>query len=58
MGAGDFNLKGLRDSQALFGFGDAVFVPAVSWLAENYLVPLLNGAMQGQRRPLLRPLTA
>lgn len=58
MGAGDFDLKGLRDSQALFGFGDAVCVPAVSWLANNYLVPLLSGALQGQRQPLLRPLTA
>jgi len=27
-------------NQALFGFGDAVCVPAVEWIAENYLTPL------------------
>jgi DNA (cytosine-5)-methyltransferase 1 len=43
MGAGDYNIDGLRANQVLFGFGDAVCVPAVSWLAENYLVPLAKG---------------
>lgn len=28
-------------NQALFGFGDAVCVPVVAWLARNYLNPLL-----------------
>ena len=28
-------------NQALFGFGDAVCVPVVTWLARNYLNPLL-----------------
>lgn len=37
MGAGEYNLSGLRDSQVLFGFGDAVCAPAVSWLGRNYL---------------------
>lgn len=41
MGAGDYRLDGIRRNQALFGFGDAVCVPAVSWLAQNYLIPLL-----------------
>lgn len=40
MGAGEYRLEGLRTNQALFGFGDAVCVPVVSWLAENYLMPL------------------
>lgn len=43
MGAGDYNLTGARDSQVLFGFGDAVAVPVVSWLAEHYLMPLIRG---------------
>ena len=32
----------VRLNQALFGFGDAVCVPAVEWIAENYLLPHLN----------------
>ena len=42
MGAPDYILSGLRQNQALFGFGDAVVAPAVAWLTENYLVPLLR----------------
>jgi len=45
MGADCFKIKAPLN-QALFGFGDAVCVPAISWLAENYLNPLaqqLNG---------------
>ena len=52
MGAGDYAIDGLRTNQVLFGFGDAVCVPVVSWLAENYLVPLANGelaASDGER---------
>jgi DNA (cytosine-5)-methyltransferase 1 len=45
MGADDYNLDGVRNSQALFGFGDAVAVPAVNWLAENYLMPLVKGRL-------------
>lgn len=40
MGAGWFTLTGLRDSQIHYGFGDAVAVPAVSWLSREALVPL------------------
>jgi DNA (cytosine-5)-methyltransferase 1 len=29
-------------NQALFGFGDAVCVPVVTWIANNYLNPLLE----------------
>lgn len=45
MGAPDYRLEGARTLQALFGFGDAVAVPAVAWLAENYLVPLAQGRL-------------
>lgn len=45
MGAGDYNLSTARNNQALFGFGDAVAVPAVSWLAEHYLMPLVRGQL-------------
>lgn len=48
MGAGGFNLSGARNNQALFGFGDAVCVPAVAWLTENYLAPLAKGVLDGQ----------
>jgi DNA (cytosine-5)-methyltransferase 1 len=42
MGADKFRLEGLRDIQALCGFGDAVCVPAVKWLAEKYLLPVVS----------------
>lgn len=45
MGAEGFNLEGSRTSQALFAFGDAVAVPAVEWLAREYLYPLATGKM-------------
>lgn len=45
MGAGEYNLSGLRDSQILFGFGDAVVVPAVQWVGQNYLAPLIRGEL-------------
>ncbi|CAM4030838.1 DNA cytosine methyltransferase [Tsukamurella strandjordii] len=45
MGAGDYDLTAARNNQALFGFGDAVAVPAVSWLAEHYLMPLVKGVL-------------
>lgn len=50
MGAREYNLSGLRDQQILFGFGDAVCVDAVEWLAENYLVPLLSRDRTGLTR--------
>lgn len=39
MGADDFTLK-VPLNQALFGFGDAVCVPVIEWLANNYLNPV------------------
>jgi DNA (cytosine-5)-methyltransferase 1 len=45
MGAEDYRLDKLRRNQALFGFGDAVCVPVVEWLAEHYLMPLVRGEL-------------
>jgi DNA (cytosine-5)-methyltransferase 1 len=36
MGADDFKIT-VPLNQALFGFGDAVCVPVISWIAKNYL---------------------
>lgn len=49
MGAGWYNLQGLRDSQIHYGFGDAVAVPAVSWITEHMIVPLLKNAEKNSR---------
>lgn len=42
-GAPGFKLGQATPSQALFGFGDAVCVPVIAWLARNYLRPLISG---------------
>lgn len=44
-GTGDFVLEGTPENRALFGFGDAVCVPVISWLTEEYLAPLLAGRL-------------
>jgi DNA (cytosine-5)-methyltransferase 1 len=41
MGADDFPID-VPLNQALFGFGDAVCVPVIGWIAENYLNPALT----------------
>lgn len=41
MGAGDYKIT-VPLNQALFGFGDAVCVPAVQWIARNYLNPVIE----------------
>ena len=41
MGAQNFTLSGTAN-EALFGFGDAVCVPVIKWIAENYLNIELN----------------
>lgn len=41
MGADDFVISGSLN-QALFGFGDAVCVPVIEWIAENYLNPAME----------------
>ena len=35
-------------NQALFGFGDAVCVPVMEWIATHYLNPLVNSWLRGQ----------
>lgn len=42
----EFDISPVTESQALFGFGDAVTVPVITWIAEGFLAPAL------------RPLTA
>lgn len=41
MGADEFKIN-VSLNQALFGFGDAVCVPVVQWIAQNYLNPVLE----------------
>ena len=41
MGADDYNIT-VPLNQALFGFGDAVCVPVVEWIAANYLDAVLE----------------
>lgn len=45
MGANDYKLPP-RSSQSIMGFGDAVCVDAVSWIAQNYLHPLLKNNLK------------
>jgi len=45
MGADDFVIK-TDFNKALFGFGDAVCVPVVAWIARNYLNPLVEEIFQ------------
>ena len=42
-GAGDFRIR-VPDTQAIFGFGDAVCVPAVQWVDRQVLTPLYESA--------------
>ncbi|MGO8822253.1 MAG: DNA cytosine methyltransferase, partial [Desulfomonilaceae bacterium] len=49
MGAGDYNLA-VNASSALFGFGDAVCVPVIEWIAMQRLNPLVAEMIRG--RPL------
>jgi len=41
MGANDFVID-VPPNQALFGFGDAVCVPVIEWIARNYLNPVFD----------------
>ena len=46
MGADDYTIS-VSLNQALFGFGDAVCVPAIEWIATHYLNPLLSALIHG-----------
>jgi len=50
MGADSFQISAPLN-QALFGFGDAVCVPVIEWIAKYYLNPLVNELIRG--RPLV-----
>ncbi len=45
MGAPHYNIDNLRPLQVMFGCGDAVVVPVIEWLANNYLRPLAMGEL-------------
>ncbi len=42
-GAPDYHFGEARPLQVMFGFGDAVCVPAIAWIAREYLLPLVRG---------------
>lgn len=44
-GAPDFRFSSVSEVQAMTGFGDAVCVPVVGWLAAAYLKPLVQGTL-------------
>lgn len=51
MGAGEFRMsEKLTLNKALFGFGDAVCVSVVEWIAKNYFDPLLSD-FEGAENP-------
>lgn len=39
----EFTFRSVSSTQAMFGFGDAVCVPVIEWIATEYLRPLLTG---------------
>jgi DNA (cytosine-5)-methyltransferase 1 len=47
MGADDYVIRASLN-QALFGFGDAVCVPVIEWIAQHYLNPVVNELIRGQ----------
>jgi len=48
MGADDFTIE-TPLNQALFGFGDAVCVPVIAWIAKHYLNPLAEDLKKNSR---------
>jgi DNA (cytosine-5)-methyltransferase 1 len=48
MGVGDDYIIDVPLNQALFGFGDAVCVPVMEWIAKYYLNPLVNELLRGR----------
>ena len=57
MGADDFKLSGTAN-EALFGFGDAVCVPVVTWIADSYLNPEIEKIKQEKKAKELYEATA
>lgn len=55
MGANNFKIDpSLSLNQVLFGFGDAVCVPAVEWIARKYFNPILETVPALEQLPILR----
>jgi len=52
-GAGGYILDRTPEGRALFGFGDAVCVPVITWIARRYLQPLLSGQLTPTRERVL-----
>ncbi|MEO0483885.1 MAG: DNA (cytosine-5-)-methyltransferase, partial [Planctomycetota bacterium] len=50
MGADGFrtDAEGVRETDALFGFGDAVCVPAVRWVIEHHINPVMAELLRGR----------
>ena len=53
MGADDFIIH-VPLNQALFGFGDAVCVPAIRWIAKNYLNRIWNKLDAAEKRSAIK----
>jgi DNA (cytosine-5)-methyltransferase 1 len=53
-GAPEYRFIDVSDNQALFGFGDAVCVPVIEWVATRYLLPLLLGDLGVEREVLTK----
>lgn len=47
MGADNYSITAPLN-QALFGFGDAVCVPVIEWIAQYYLNPVVNELLRGR----------
>lgn len=47
MGADNYSIT-TPSNQALFGFGDAVCVPVIEWIAQYYLNPVVNELLRGR----------
>lgn len=50
MGADDYRIA-VKADQALFGFGDAVCVPVIEWIARHYLDPLVSELLRCGAEP-------
>ena len=44
----DYRLDGVRANQALFGLGDAVCSPAITWIARHVLDPAADAMLRGR----------
>ena len=53
--AEEYQFGSVSSNQALFGFGDAVCVPGVSWIARHYLRPLLLSSVASSVAPAATP---